>query len=72
MEKIVKLIDKADSVQAVLKQVKQEIENEITHTQQYKKIFETTMSGEYEISEKDAHKHAIKVVLTNIKKKVDG
>lgn len=64
------MIDKCDSMQNALKQARQEIENEISRTQEYKNVFEATMNGPYDISEKDAHKHAIKVCLTNIKKKL--
>lgn len=70
MDTIEKLIDKCDAMQNALKQARQEVENEISRTSEYKKVFEATMNGNYEISEKDAHKHAIKVCLTNIKKKL--
>lgn len=70
MDTIVNMIEKCDTMQNALKQARQEVENEIARTQEYKKVFESTMNGPYEISEKDAHKHAIKVCLTNIKKKL--
>lgn len=69
MDHIISLIDKREKIQDRLKAIKCDIENEISKTEMYQNILGSTLGGDYEISEKDAHKHAINVCLKNIKKK---
>ena len=62
-----RLVEKMAHYRDKLKELKSELESEVEKTELYNTVFTQTMSGQYEISEKDARKHAISVVLKNLK-----
>ena len=66
--KIRKLLDKRNDLTDELKMVRAEIKDLLEETDMYKDIFDQTVnqgSEAYEVSEKDAAKHALKIALKN-------
>ena len=62
------LILKIKALKRELDETKAKLEEEITKTDLYETVFSQTLSGDYEISEKDAKKHALNVCMKNLKK----
>ncbi len=54
-------MDKLNKLKTKTKEMKHEVDEEIVKTDLYQTVMAQTMGGEYEISEKDAHKHALAV-----------
>lgn len=73
MAKLADLLKKRDELSAQLKDVRNQIKESVEATDMYKAIFESTVStvdeNGYEVSEKDASRHAFKITLKNLEAK---
>lgn len=73
MAKIQALLKQRDELAAQLKEVRKQIQDSVESTELYKAIFESTVStvdeNGYEVTEKDAAKHAFKMTLKNLETK---
>ena len=49
-----------------IRELKVKLEAEVEKTELYSVILNQTLSGDYEISEKDARKHSLSVCLKNL------
>lgn len=69
MENFKKLVEERDTIKASLKEANNKIKEFIIGTEMYMTILETTVSTSddngYDVSEKDAAKHAYNVTLKN-------
>jgi hypothetical protein len=50
----------------LIRELKGKLETEVEKTELYSVILNQTLSGDYEISEKDARKHSLSVCLKNL------
>ncbi len=73
MANIQKLLKQRDELSAQLKDVRKEIQEAVEATELYKAIFESTVStvdeNGYEVTAKDAARHAFKMTLKNLESK---
>lgn len=73
MAKLADLLKKRDELSTELKDVREKIKECVEATDMYKAIFESTVStvdeNGYEVSEKDAARHAFKITLKNLEAK---
>jgi hypothetical protein len=65
-EKIKSVMEKINTYKALIKELKGKLEAEVEKTELYSVILNQTLSGDYEISEKDARKHSLSVCLKNL------
>jgi hypothetical protein len=56
-----KMLEKEDALKAHLKELRQDVKEALESSQLYKNVLETTMNGEYKVTEKAARTHALKV-----------
>jgi hypothetical protein len=70
MASIKALLKQRDELSSQLKEVRKQIQEAVEGTDVYKAIFESTVStvdeNGYEVTEKDAAKHAFKITLKNL------
>jgi hypothetical protein len=71
MQHIQNLVLKEEDLKRLLKETRDDIKNHIEETQLYKQVLETTLTSEYEVTEKTARAHAFKVVRATFDKKDD-
>jgi len=60
------LLEKLNSYKVRMKELKTELDAEIEQMELYQIVLRQTLSGDYDISEKDAKKHALAVCLKNL------
>lgn len=60
------LLEKLNSYKVRTKELKTELDAEIEKMELYQIVLKQTLAGDYEISEKDAKKHANSVCLKNL------
>jgi hypothetical protein len=74
MATIEELIVKRNTLNAKMKQIKEQLKSEIESSEIYKAILEASVatvdSDAYDVSEKDAAKHAFKVTLKNYESRI--
>jgi hypothetical protein len=58
---IQKLIEKEDAAKQHLKELRQDLKDALESSEIYKAVLETTLGGEYKVTEKAAKAHALKV-----------
>jgi hypothetical protein len=58
---IQKLIEKEEAAKANLKELRQDLKDALESSDIYKAVLETTLGGEYQVTEKAAKTHALKV-----------
>lgn len=58
---IQKLIEKEEAAKANLKELRQDLKDALESSDIYKAVLETTLGGEYKVTEKAAKTHALKV-----------
>lgn len=56
-----------NQIKGEMKETKAELEAAVEETDLFKIILDQTLGGDYEITEKDARKHAIDVCIKNLK-----
>lgn len=69
MQHIQNLVAKEDDLKRLLKETRDEIKDAIEETTLYKQVLESTLTSDYEVSEKTARAHAFKVVRAKFDKK---
>lgn len=64
-DKIQDILDRLDILKKDIRVARKDLENELEKTDVYRTVFEQSMkcSGNVEVSEKDAHKHALNISL---------
>ena len=67
METIQRTLEKMNTHKTALKELKDTLETELEKTEIYQIVLTQTLGGDYEISEKDAKKHALAVALKSLK-----
>jgi hypothetical protein len=75
MATVEELIVKRNTLMAKLKNIKEQLKDEIESTEIYKAILESSVhtvdEDAYDVSEKDAAKHAFKLTLKNYESKIE-